>query len=268
MNILSKTYIFYADVYFIQNFIIRIAVLYLSLYCNKCHFHLSTAKGIGKIVLASAIGTLIEIAGLILGNSYNIFLILVHIFEIPLMLLLVLGKERKQIWKVILSGYFFIMVINGVLEWLWNWFGLNTSFTLLLLFACGVVIIVVRIWKNYNKMKKGIFLVELQQNDTRISTYGFYDSGNCLKEPYTQKGVHIVSKQLIKRLGLEKDTSVLIPYQALGKEDGILEVYYVDELIVEGEKGRKMIQKCPVGVTKDNLFEGKKYEMILNEEVF
>lgn len=261
-------YIFYADIYFIQNFIIKIAVIYLSLYCNKRHFHLSTTNGIGKIVLASAIGTLIEIAGLILGNSYHIFLILVHIFEVPLMMLLVLGKERKQIWKVILSGYFFIMVINGVLEWLWNWFGRSMSFILLLLFACGVVIAGVRIWKNYSKMQKGILLVMLSYQNKSITTYGFYDSGNCLKDPFTEKGVHIVSEQLMKKLGLEKDNPVLVPYQALGNDAGIIEVYYVDELIVEGEKQRIHLQKCPLGVTKENLFEGKAYQMILNEEVF
>lgn len=268
MYVLGRTYIFYADVYFIQNFIIKIAVIYLSLYCNKLHSHTTTLKGIGKIFVASGIGTIIEIAGLVLGNSYNLFLILVHVLEIPFMMRFVLGKKRKQIWKVIITGYFFIVLINGVVEWLWNWFGEQASFVLLLILACGMTIIAVRVWQNYNKMQKGIFQVELLHKDTYISTYGFYDSGNRLKDPYTQKGVHIVSEMLMKRLGLEKENSVLVPYQALGNETGMIEVYYVDELVIEGENERVHLEKSPLGVTKDNLFKERKYEIILSEEVF
>lgn len=268
MSILNETYIFYADVYFIQNFIIKLAVIYLSLYCNKCSFNLSTLRGYGKIVLASAMGTFIEIMGLILGNSYNIFLTFVHIFEIPLMILFVLGKERQSFIKIILTGCFFVVVINGVVEWLWNWFGTGASFVLLLSLACGATVIAVRIWKNYKQMQKGIFLVELLHGEKRINIKAFYDSGNRLIDPYTGKGVHIISERLINGLSLDKENPVWIPYQALGNENGIIEVYYIDELLIEGEKQRINRTKTPVGVTKDNLFEGKAYEMILNEEVF
>lgn len=268
MNVLSGTYIFYADVYFIQNFIIKVAVIYLSLYCNKCHFYLSTTKGIGKIVLASAVGTLIEIAGLILGNSYNVFLILVHTFEIPFMILLVLGSERQSYIKIILTGYFFVMTINGVLEVVWNWFGGYGSYIFFLCAVCGFVYVVVRIWQNYNKMQRGIFSVELSHRGKRATTYGFYDSGNKLIDPYTKKGVHIVTMQVIKKLGLAQENPIFVPFRALGKDEGMLEVYYVDELVIEGEKQRIHRQKCPIGVAKENLFAGKAYEMILNEEVF
>lgn len=117
-------------------------------------------------------------------------------------------------------------------------------------------------------MQKGIFLVELLHREKRVVTYGFYDSGNRLKDPYTGKGVHIISEQLLKRLELNRDNVVLVPYQALGSESGMVEVYYVDELVLEGEKQKKSWKKCPLGVTKENLFKESKYEMILNEEVF
>lgn len=93
MNVLCDTYIFYADVYFIQNFLIKIAVIYLSLYWNKLYFTISTIKGVGKIVLAAGIGTMIEIIGLLSGNSYDLFLILVHLLEIPFM---ISGREAHK----------------------------------------------------------------------------------------------------------------------------------------------------------------------------
>ena len=268
MSILSGTYIFYADVYFVQNFIIKTAVLYLSLYCNKLHFETSRIKGVGKICLASGLGTMMEIAGLLLGGAYEAFILCVHLVEVPLMILFVLGKNRKQMLRVIVTGYFFIMLINGVLEALWNRFGEDGSYIIYLIFVCGVVIVGVRIWKNYSKMQKGIFPVELSHKGKRVATYGFYDSGNRLKDPYTGKGVHIVSEQVLVKLGTEEIAPVYIPYQALGNADGMIAVYYIDEMIIEGETQRKSWQKCPLGVTKDNLFKESKYEMILNEEVF
>lgn len=268
MNILSKTYIFYADVYFVQNFIIKVAVLYLSLFTNKQHRVITTGKSILKISFISFAGTIIEMIGLIYGNSYNVFIGLVHLLEIPFMIGWILGKDRSLIVRVIIAGYFYMMLVNGVLEILWNQFGQYGDYLFYLIFACGLVIIGVRIWQNHTKMQKGIFQVEFIHQKRRIVSYGFYDSGNQLIDTYTGKGVHIVSEKLIQRLGLENEALVLLPYQALGKETGILEVVYVDKLIIEGEKQSIQLQKCPLGVTKDNLFKGKQYEIILNEEVF
>jgi len=265
VNILCDTYIFYMDVYFLQNFLIKIVVLYLAIFCNKLHV-LIIGKGIVKLIVAALIGTFFEIFGLFFGNSYNLLLMLVHLLEIPCMTYIVLGKERKQMGKVIIAGYFFVMVINGVLEVVWNCFGEYGNYICLLCVSCGVVYIGVRLYLNYNRMQKGIFPVEVFHGKKRIVTYGFYDSGNRLIDPYTQKGVHIISEQLWKKVGLDTENAVLVPYQALGNENGIVKVYYVEELIIGEEKNSCF--NCPVGVTKENLFKEQKYEIILNEEVF
>lgn len=283
-------YIFYADVYFIQNFMMKVAVLYLTLYCNKIHFEITRVKGIGRICVASFVGTIIEIAGLLLSGSYSVFIICVHLLEVPLMSRFVLGKKSGQMLRVIISSYFFTMLINGVLEALWNQFGEGGGYIFYLLFSCGVVIVGVRIWKNYTRMQKGIFSVEVLHQGKKVQTQAFYDSGNRLVDPYTKKGVHIVSRQLFEELlsikavndarsrskkgeeiyreNLQPQRPVFIPYKSLGNDTDLIEVYYIDRFIIEAEKQRKIIQNCPVGVTKDNLFEGKNYEIILSEEVF
>ncbi len=276
MILLSRTYIFYADVYVVQNFVIKIAVLYFALYCNKYHMLLETGRGIGKIILAALAGTITEIAGLFLGNSYYVFLILVHVFEIPLMIGFLLGKERQQWIKVIITGYFFVMAINAVLEILWNYFGAYGNYVFWLCASCGLVYMGIRMYRNYSRIQKGIFPVEMFHNGNHLFTYGFYDSGNRLVDPYTQKGVHIISEELFQKIGLDKEHAVVVPYRALGNEGGMLEVYYVENFIIGDGKQRKSWKKCPMGVTKENLFKenfkgdfkGKKYEIILNEEVF
>ena len=260
-------------------------MLYLSFYCSKLNSYVQTMRGIGKIVFAALLGTIVEILGLLWSSSYDVFILYVHLLEMPLMMLFVLGKEKRKILSVILSGYFYIILLNGVLEALWNLFGKCGNFLFYLLLSCGAVIIGVRLWKNHAKMEKGIFQVYLRLDENQVQTYALYDTGNRLKDPYTQSGVHIVSEHLLEKLGVVKivesglleeknikhsqvQVPVYIPYQALGNESGLLEVYYVEELIVEGEKQRIRIPNCPLGVTKDDLFEEKKYEMILNEEVF
>ena len=265
-------YIFYADVYFIQNFMMKVTALYLSLYLNKKQEYLSSIKGLTKLGLVSMIGTVFEIVGLLLIDNYNVFLLLVNVLEIPVMIKIILGKEKKRILNIMMSSYFFTMLINSVLEVLWNLFGERGSYLFYILFSCGVVIVGVRIWRNYTKMKKGVYYAELSHKGNKVKTQAFYDSGNCLKDSYTGKGVHIVSEQILTALGgvkkMSKQIPVYVVYQSLGNEQDLLEVYYIDELMVDGEKGRITIHNCPVGVTKDNLFEGKNYEIILNEEVF
>ena len=196
-------YIFYADVYFIQNLMIKVTVLCLTAYCSKQNEIISTRRGLLRIVIVASMATVFEIFGLLLLNSYSLVLLFVNIFEIPVILIAILGK--KKIIKWIVYGYFFTMLINGVLEALWNQFGEYGNYIFYLLFSCGVVIIGVRIWKNYRQLQKGIFQVELLHQGKRVQLKGFYDSGNCLKDPNTRKGVHVVARQIILDLNILKD---------------------------------------------------------------
>lgn len=261
----------------------KAAVLYLTAYCSKRDEVISTIRGVLRIVVVGSLATVFEICGLLLLNSYSLVLLFVNVIEIPCMLIGIMGKKKKQIIRLVVLGYFFTMIINGVLEALWNQFGEHGSYIFYLVFSCGAVIVGVRIWRNYRQAQKGIFQVSLLHQGKKIQSKGFYDSGNCLKDPYTRKGVHVVARQVLLKLDILRDSEkvlfsegtnqmmqgpVYIPYQSLGNEAGMLEVYYIDELVIEGEKGRSVIQNCPVGVTKDNLFESRNYEIILNEEVF
>ena len=266
VNLLAETYIFYADIYFVQNFIIKTAVLYLALLVNKIYFQIHTRSGIFKIVAAAFGGTIIEIAGLVLGSSYSMFLTLVHLLEIPLMMIFILGKERRNMLRVIVSGYFFVMLINGVLEILWNWFGQSGLYFLLLCIACVTVGIGVHIWMNQQKMKKGIFPIELEHRQNHIFTYALYDSGNQLRDPYSGKGVYIISEKLVMQLSLQEQNEVYIPYQSLGNEQGLIKVYYLEHMRIQ--KDQTLIEKelVPVGTAEETLFQNKKYQVILHEE--
>ena len=242
-------------------------VLYLVLFFDRRIGITTSLQGIIRIGIVSCLFTFLEIIGLLSGISYSMFLTVINLFEIPVMLSIVLGKEKGKIYKLLLMGYFFTILINGVLEALWNQFGEGGSYIFYVLFSCGTVVVAGCIWKSYSKAKKGMFIVELWNHENVVQAKGLYDSGNQLKDPYTGKGVHIVSAELLKKLVKEQKKPVYIPYQALGNPEAMLEVYYIDKMGIELDKQKKIIENCPVGVTKDNLFEGKIYEIILNEEV-
>lgn len=268
MYVLNETYIFYADVYFIQNLIIKTAVLYLAFYCNRLHFIISTIRGMRKLFLVAGIGTVVEIIGLLLSNSYSLFLLLIHILEIPLMIYAILGNKRQQLLRIMITGYFFVMIINGILEVLWNWFGEHGNYVFYLCVACGFTYAGTRIWKNYSSMEKGIFQVEIMYHEKSVFVQGLYDTGNQLKDPYTGKGVQICANDMAEKLGVDKNQMVYVPYTALGNEGGVIAVFYADGIRVYKDSGEVKLDKVPIGVTEEKLFNEKKYKMILNEEVF
>ena len=268
MNILNSTYVFYADIYLVQNLLIKFFVIYLSLYCNRLHIYIETLKGIGKIIVISFVATIIEIMALVLGGSYTVFIISCHLLEIPIMMYSILLKERRKIKKLIIAGYFFLMVITSVLEVLWNCFGMTGDFIVLLICASLLTYIGVRIFFRYSRIKKDIYDVELLQDKNRVILCGFYDSGNHLVDPYTGKGVHIISENVKDRLFDSAANKYSISYQSLGNENGFIDIYYVNEMKIYEKEGIKKIKEVPLGVTKDKLFEGRRYEMIINEEVY
>ena len=261
---LGETYIFFADIYFIQNLMIKLGVLGLTIKILK----IQMTKPVMKIVAIASVGTILEIAGLFFIPNYEWFMALVHLVEVPGMMAFLLWKQREYIGKGIICGYFFVLVINGVVEVLWNLIGNGWFYPLLVL--AGNVIVAVTIWFGIRKwqISKGVYPVDIHLPDVIWSAKGYYDSGNHLKDPYTGKSVHIISGKLAKRLELPMDKKVCIPYQSLGNETGLIDVYYVDAIRIKKQADWVVQNNVPLAVAEDSLFTGKGYEMIINEEVW
>lgn len=261
---MNHTYIFYADVYLWQNFLMKSSALYLTLWYQKY-----LPKGImPKIMFAALAGTVMEIMGLLSNAGYHWFIGMVHLVEIPGMILFLMGKEKKYLVKTIITGYFFILLINGVQEAVWNVFGENGNFHFFLIISCGLTLVIARSLYVQVKTEKYIFWVELQNEKSSCQIRGFYDTGNRLKEPYGGKYVHILSKEICEKLISEQEAKMLVPYHALGNTEGILEVFYMKNMKIK--KGTQIfeITDAAIGIGEVQLFEGKEYEMILNESVF
>ena len=262
--ILDSTYVFYGDVYFVWNYLIKATTLILIVKSFRKRVEVS----VRKIILLAGVASLIEIIGLCFLPNYVVFVVFVNLFEIPFLMYLLLYPKQNMVGKGVIRAYLFTIIVNGVLEIMWNQFGKLGSYYTLIIMACIIVLIGFSIYCNTCNREKGVFVIELTHMGKRIEIKGFYDSGNCLRDPYTGKGVHIISEKIVEEFMLKEMNKVLIPYQALGTSADLIEVVYIDEIVIYGEKDIVRQHKIPFGIAKEEMFIGKSYKMILNEEVF
>lgn len=261
---LITSYVFYADVFFVQNLLIKVTVLYLALYVNKQNLKVNPIK----IVIAGVFGTALEICALVWGGNFSFFVGLVNLVEMPLVMLFLLGKEVRTWLNVTVSAWFFVLVVNGVIEAIWNYFGEIGHFLEFLILSCLVVGVGTNRFMQYQRIAKGIYPAILSHKDKSIHCRGFYDSGNRLKDPYTGVGVHIITGNLAVKLKLTEENMVFIPYTSLGNKQDLIQVHYIEKLTIYGRKEVVTQTNVAVGTAEEGLLDEKKYDLILNENVW
>ena len=262
---LVATYVFYADVYFIQNLILKVSVLYLALLVNKQKDRVNPIK----IFLAGVLGTLFELLSLIGPSNFTVFILWINLIEIPLLVLFLLPKKESGCdWetsiKVSISALFFVIVLNGVIEAGYNLFGEIGHFIELVAISCWMVVIGTKQFLRYRKIQRGIYPIRLVHKGKGIDCRGLYDSGNTLKDPYSGVDVHIISQELKRKLLLSEEKSLLIPYSSLGNESDLMTIYYLDRMIAYGGPQKVELSHVAVGIGEEGLFQGKSYDLILN----
>lgn len=261
---LDLEYIFYIDVFFLQNFLLKFTVVYLTLWFQHL---LIKVSGIRMLVVV-LLGIFLEIVFLLSGIKYHIIISFLNLLELPVMLYIILRRAQYHFFRVSMTAYFFTLVINGIVEILWNMFGRYGHYFLILFLSCVFCVFITKYIIWIYKFQKGIYPIELYNQGRIINTYGLYDTGNGLKEPYSSKAVHIISEEICQLLMLDKEKGLLVPYTSLGEEKGLIQVYYIDKMLIRKEQEMVELEDVAIGVTKDNLFEGKKYKVILNESIW
>ena len=156
--ILGNTYVFYGDVYFVSNFLIKATTLFLI----TISFGKRIEVSVRKVLSLACTATIAEIVGLCVLPSYVFFVVFVNLFEVPFLVYLLLSKKREIIGKGIIRGYVFTVTINGVLEILWNYFGEAGSYFMTILLSCISVFLGVIMYGSNCKRKKGVFNIVLK----------------------------------------------------------------------------------------------------------
>lgn len=96
---------------------------------------------------------------------------------------------------------------------------------------------------------------------------GFLDSGNLLKEPITQRPVVVVEEAFLMKNQITsyEEHYFVIPYHAIGCNNGMLKGFLADEMIIEKDKQKQVMKHVMLGVYPGKLSGNDSFQMLLNE---
>jgi stage II sporulation protein GA (sporulation sigma-E factor processing peptidase) len=160
-------------------------------------------------------------------------------------------------------------LMGGILESMRQYVRVGSLFLAL---AIAGYYIVLAIWKFISYVQRWNRYhckVELQMGDKKCSVRGLIDTGNGLCDPISGQPVSILDRESARKLlGDETLKSIrYIPYQSIGKKNGVLPAFQIDKMCVYGEMECQV--DCPLIGIGEEEFKGKgEYEMILNTNLF
>lgn len=201
------TRVIYVDILIVTNFIINYFLLMLTVKLSK-----SKLKRI-RIVIGSMVGSLCSI--IILFNTMSFFYINIYKFILAIVIVLISFKyiSLKKLTKNIIFFYIVSFIFGGIMTAVWLFLTpsnmvmhngivyFNYSITALLIFTAIIYFILNIIIDVYMKVdiKNTKYDVELYIFGNKVSCRGFLDTGNTLKDVYTNKAVIITSLDFIKK---------------------------------------------------------------------
>lgn len=258
--------VIYVDVLFVLNFFITYLLLLLTKLFNR-----KGAK-MWRLLLASAFGGLYSLV--ILAPELNFMITFFGKFSVSVLIVFTSFGFRgiKQFLKNLAIFYFSNLVLLGVVVGLWLvakpdgiavkndviYFDISAS-TLLLsgLFAYVTALIIVKI-HNSSISKNEIYSLTVYYGDNIVHLYAFADSGNKLREPFSNYPVIIADKEK-----LPFEANRIIPFSTVGGE-GSLNAFKPDKVTVSF--GKNEITTDRIYIAKSDV-KSKEYSAILNSEI-
>ena len=260
--------VIYVDVVFIVNFFITFFLLQLTAKLSK------TDEKLWRIVLGSLLGGLYSLV--ILADDLSFLVSILGKFVVGCLIVLASFRLRgiKNYFKEVLIFFFANLMFVGIIIGTWMIFKpkgvvINNSTVYfdisakLLLFSalCAYLIsvIIIRIYNN-KIAKKELYQAVVSKNGREYKFFAFADSGNNLKEPFSNAPVIIADKSLFDDIETER----LVPYSTIGGE-GVLNAFKPDKTLIITSRGQTEL--CDVYVAlNDNLKKGE-YRGIINPKI-
>ena len=226
----------YLDLYFLINYILDISIL---LGVSKL---LKYSIKFYKYLLGGLVGSFSLIL-LLITNNYYIFIIKIIISI--LMIITTFG------FRNILKNTFYFYIISIILGGCMYLLDINFDYTsrsyylnylvLIILSPLIIYIFVSDFIKNKN-MNSYKYIVEIHYNSFNIKTYGIVDTGNCLIDPYKNRGVILIDYDITI------DKPILIPFKTLNST-GVIRCFIPDKLVINNNTYNDFI----IGVSSNKL---------------
>lgn len=225
---------------------------------------LKIKKSIFRLILSAVFGGLYGIAELFMPHVVMVGTLVTYVIAIETMILIAFGKNaiRENI-KMVLSIYLVTFLLNGII----NIFRIHDSMwkVLLVVFvASGVLIVGIRKVMEMIGEQSVMYIVKITEGNNTISVKALKDTGNCLTDPLTKKPVSIIERDIISSLIRKKEGKLYVPFQSVGKDNGLMEAYIVELVEIEG----KQYYNAVLGVFEGKLSKNNEYQMILHPKLF
>lgn len=175
----------------------------------------------------------------------------------------------KRYGKTLTASCMAGLVLGGSLQLLETLFSLSRltflNLTGLTLLSCLLIKYAVgKLWRirPTNSALVRVFF----SNGESILVQGLIDSGNSLREPVSGEPVSLLEERVLAKTegALLPHHFRLVPYHSIGRTRGLIEAYRIEgiEVLLEGEW--KKIEHPFVGIVKEAISAGGKYQMILH----
>ena len=255
---------FYADLYWILNFIMNIFILSMTAYLSQSSYKM--LRWCITSAICSAVSLLITY---FCHTVFDLKAVAASFAEILIMLYIALRPHSFKMYVRQICYFFevtfitagFLMTMRNILlETIIK----HSRMSLIMIFA-GITILAIvflclrQIMLKEQINRKSVDKALLINRGKKYEIKVLYDTGNHLISPYTGEPVMIISKEFAVKAGLYDMNPVLIPYHSIGG-DGLLNAYRLDFLKIE----RGEIKKNFLAAVSDELCTDKEIQMILN----
>lgn len=259
----DSIYKIYIDTYFLFNVWMNLWVLFL------CRFFIHSIVKVQKIILVSIVSAMIEVlilcipyggstGKIVFGFGGTMALGIYWLFR---------PKTRKFFWKLLTCAYLTMFVLGGTMnlvDSIWRGKEISAISWSLIVVAVSAFLEVVFLKISLRSDIYPVVLTLAENKECRV--IALRDSGNGLEDPISKVPVSIVEEKMIRpyKDGLREERFRLIPFHSIGKEQGIMEAYFIDKMEIIHEGENRVIYNPIIAITKDRISAGKNYQMILH----
>lgn len=272
----------YLDVYFGFNFLMDFFVLFITgiiIKQNRC---------IWRMILASLIGSLYATIILLFDISGMLSMIFTYILVAYFMVRIAFRRTSiKSVVARIGILYLVTFVVSGIVNMTYyeslrnnsntNYINigdiptmaLNNASNSMSMIISVAILVCIFFWlfmdrlRNNIKRLSNIYQVRIIIGNNVIYANALYDTGNSLTEPMTGKPVSIIEESMMQNKGRDDLRLVIIPYNSVGKQHGLLEGFIADCMELNGQK----IANCIIAIYKGKLNQNNQYNMILHPDI-
>ncbi|MDD3413971.1 MAG: sigma-E processing peptidase SpoIIGA [Lachnospiraceae bacterium] len=257
-------YELYIDVFFLFNLWMN----YLILEITNMFMKTSIARiKIALIAAAGAFGLCIIV--LLPFGSLQMKSIIAEILYGIVTLRFGFHLKDKQFVKGFVCLYGSAVLLAGMIEF---FIGKYSAWTIMIVgtMCAGIIYVAYKGYQYLFEREKYYYQVKVNCNSLSVEVKGLFDSGNTLCDPIGGNCVHIISEEAAHSINLanREEKIRLIPYQSVGKQNGLMTAYFADSIEIEKDGKIVEINSPLLGIYKGKLSELGEYEIILNSRVF